>query len=189
MKLKLQVSEPLRDGLRYGCVILETPPQSRTIVYDGDRYYLKFPYLQFCLAYNEGSGFVFSHLAVTASRRPVTSLRSTVFCDFLPNQDDAGSICLGTFNMHHKTLKELVVATVGAFWQNEFTNEASVCDTELIKWKKQGRPTLYEDILLEDLVPDDLLEYVEGKTLLNAPFLEPAVIKPVGEKKRKGARK
>lgn len=144
-----------------GVVLVEYRPQYRTVAYLGERFYLRFPYLQFAVSYHiTADGYLPACLAVGYSTAPVVDLTSPVFSDFLPNQQGY-YICLGdeadTLN-HYQDQRKLADDMIGIFWGTAFEEGREL----FVQWEEHGSPSRWVSgqlqtlVLLSGLIPADL---------------------------------
>ena len=106
-----------RDGNKT-VIVIEQPPQVRTVDLGGQRQHLAFPYVVFVMGFNNGQWDGICQAAVRT--KPLTSLDDELSVLNLPNISTF-QVCMGGFTTNNKqNMTEQTNAIIGSFWQSQF---------------------------------------------------------------------
>jgi hypothetical protein len=112
-----------RDGT-FQTIVVEQPPQIRHVNFGGRKTYaLAFPYVQFILTFQNHAPV--GRVVVGVTKKPITDLDHPICHPPLPNITNHVT-CMGDFRFPQgKTMTDTVNEIIGAFWQSQFTGDAS----------------------------------------------------------------
>jgi hypothetical protein len=111
-------------------LILEQPPQVRTLKISGKFYHLAMPYTVFVLGFN---GLKWSALKAGFRQAPLTSLNDHLLVAPLPNHGHGGQhgVCMGDFSPNFtKNKTSQANQVISAYWQTEFVSEGNFSEWE-----------------------------------------------------------
>jgi hypothetical protein len=131
-------------------IVLEQPPQSRTIFCRPGRYFLSFPYTVFIIrlmkfrdAYTNKFGYSLYSFKVGFRDKPLSSQDDYIGQLPLSNYDKGFGVCLGVLPVHVKEcedMNEIVTNLVSYFWQSVFTMMSKdLCE----RWQRAKSPPDY----------------------------------------------
>lgn len=130
------------EGTRYiqknknvTAIIVEQPPQVRTIDIKGYFHHLSMPYVVFATAFTDGHWY--QRLLVGCRNQPVSSLHDKLEHLPLPNVSEH-SVCMGDFKPNKdKNQTQQVGEIISTFWQSRFNDSAFTADPEVYTtWAK-----------------------------------------------------
>ena len=143
-------------------VVLEFPPQKRTIVTCRGMTHLPFPYTVFVIEYEKHWFSVeFVHLWVFA-RRERLNAHTDYMCHIpLPNMGSSGwgGVCMGHVERLYRSLNNLIDAIVTSFWCSQFTGFVDCDFFKRFEWLDRVFPTPRR---LSDFISEDNLKAFPG---------------------------
>jgi hypothetical protein len=105
----------------FGLVVIEQPPQVRTLLIGHGRHHIPLPYVVFVINYYAiGGGYRYSGLNLGFGKQPLKSLDDAMYLPHLPNCD-SHSVCLGEYSPgQFDSPAEVASDVVSHLWQSVF---------------------------------------------------------------------
>lgn len=109
-----------KDGLTT-VIVIEQPPQIRTIFYERKKYHISIPYSVFVLRFQDRN---WNNLSVGFRITPLMSLNDHLFATGLPNLHGAvHGVCMGEYKPDFsKNKTQQAAAVISEFWQSQFNS-------------------------------------------------------------------
>lgn len=104
-----------------GSLVIEEPPQYRTVFYNQDSYRIALPYVVFLVAYYRvGNQFQFVTAGLGFRKQPISSIDDKLYFPKLPHTNGNQHVCQPMNKTTFNTVKELAEAVVNTFWNSIF---------------------------------------------------------------------
>ena len=115
----------VQDTDRKGCVIIEEPPQYRTVFsrHTGrtETYRIPLPYMVYIVSFSRERGkYVIDTSGVGFGKKPIDSIDCQLFLPSLPHTTGNTSVCQPINLAEHKNIKDLAESFVATFWSSVF---------------------------------------------------------------------
>lgn len=123
--------------------VYEQPPTKRTVVVDGKRYFLSFPYVIFCINTAD-------ILFVYASYNSIKNRDDFFYYLPLPNVSIGGYVCFGKEKPKILDLKKII----DYFWNSSFDSNAFLTPWNSNSWKEGEELFLTYPQKFEELFPN-----------------------------------
>lgn len=165
-------------------IVVEQPPQVRTVVIDKLRRHLAMPYVVFMLVFN---GRNWRELCVGFRSKPLESMNDYLKTVPLPNMQGNHRVCMGDFKPDFsKNKTQQTSQVIAEFWQSEFAGARNYGSLDFALWEamthKDSLFILKENFSDGKRLIDLISECVKNKKNIDiVAALKEEIITAVGE--------